>query len=179
MGDDECKIHLDAMREVYMLVVLNLKMLHDRYPPPMGNLLNDELKKGDLVLIKNQTLQSPFSARYEPSYRIIKKIGDKSYHVQDPTGKVKRVTARILQFMYPAEYYVAALLQIQMCGRTVKFINHPCLMPDLYKDLDDDRHTSVDKQTVSAKSTRCVARVIHHQHLTVSTCDPMVEMLYM
>ena len=37
MGDDECKIHLDAMREVYMLAVLNLKMSHDRYPPPMGN----------------------------------------------------------------------------------------------------------------------------------------------
>ena len=29
MGDDECKIHLDTMREVHMLVVLNLKMSHD------------------------------------------------------------------------------------------------------------------------------------------------------
>ena len=44
MGDDECKIHLDAMREVYMLVALNLKMSCDRYPPPMGNPCNDELK---------------------------------------------------------------------------------------------------------------------------------------
>ena len=30
-------------------------------------------------------------------------------------------------------------------------------MPDLYRDLDDDRHTAVDKQTVSMKSTRHVA----------------------
>ena len=46
MGDDECKIHLDAMREVYMLAVLNLKMsyAYDRYPPPIGNPHNDELK---------------------------------------------------------------------------------------------------------------------------------------
>ena len=44
MGDDECKIHLDAMREVYMLVVLNLKMSHERYPPPTGNPCNDKLK---------------------------------------------------------------------------------------------------------------------------------------
>ena len=29
-------------------------------------------------------------------------------------------------------------------------------MPDLYNDLDDDRHTAVDKQTVSTKSTRHV-----------------------
>ena len=62
MGDDECKIHLDAMKEVYILVVLNLKMSCDRYPLPMGNPHNDELKIGDLLLIKNQTPQSPFTA---------------------------------------------------------------------------------------------------------------------
>ena len=44
MGNDECKNHLDAVREVYMLVVLNLKMSHDRYPPPMGNPYINEVK---------------------------------------------------------------------------------------------------------------------------------------
>ena len=68
MGDDECKIHLETMREVYMLVVLNLKMSHDRYSPPIGNPHNDELKTGDLVLIESQNPQSPFSAKYKPSY---------------------------------------------------------------------------------------------------------------
>ena len=93
MGDDECKIHLDAMREVYMLAVLNLKMSHNRYPPPKGNPHNEELKIGDLELIKNQTPQSPFNAKYKPSYRIIKRIGDKSFNVKDPTGRVKTVSA--------------------------------------------------------------------------------------
>ena len=51
-----------------MLVVLNLKMSHDRYPLPVGNPYNDELNIGDLVLMKNQTPQSPFGARYKPSY---------------------------------------------------------------------------------------------------------------
>ena len=78
----------------------------------------------------------------------MKKIGDKSFNVQDPTGKVKKVSARHLQFMYPAEYYVTALPKRKIFGRTAKFINHPGLMPDLYKDLDDDKHTVVDKQTV-------------------------------
>ena len=55
MGDNECKIHLDVMREVYMLVMLNLKMSHNRYPPPMGDPCNKALKIGDLVLIKNLT----------------------------------------------------------------------------------------------------------------------------
>ena len=52
-------------------------------------------------------------------------------------------------------------------------------MPDLYKDLDDDGNTGMDKQTVSTKSTRHVAMVIHNQNLTVTSCNPMVEMLYM
>ena len=59
--------------------------------------------------------------------------------------------------MCPAEYYVKALPQMEMFGKTVKFFNHPSSIPDLYKDLDDDRHTAVDKQTVSTKSTRHIA----------------------
>ena len=47
--------------------------------------------------------------------------------------------------------------QMKMFRRTAKFINQPSLMPHLYKDLDDDRHTAVEKQTVSTKSTRHVA----------------------
>ena len=55
-----------------MLVVMNLKMSYDRYPQPMGNPHNDELKIGALVLIKNPTPQSPFNAKYKPNYQIIK-----------------------------------------------------------------------------------------------------------
>ena len=87
MGDNECKIHPGAMREVYMLVILNLEMSHDKYPPPTGNPHNKELKIGDLVLIENQTPQSPFDAKYRLSYRIIKRIGDKSFDMQAPTNE--------------------------------------------------------------------------------------------
>ena len=59
--------------------------------------------------------------------------------------------------MYPSEYYVTAHSQMEMFRRTAKFINHPNLIPDLYKDLDDDRYTAVDEQTVSTKSPRHVA----------------------
>ena len=66
--------------------------------------------------------------------------------------------------MYPAEYYVTALPQIEVFGRIAKFINHYVLMPDHYKDLDDDSHTAVDKQMVSTKSTIHVA--MGHPKLT-------------
>ena len=38
MGDNECRIHFDAMREIYMMTIMNLKMSHNRYPPLTINL---------------------------------------------------------------------------------------------------------------------------------------------
>ena len=46
----------------------------------------------------------------------------------------------------PCRVLCDSIPQIETAGRTAKFINHPGLMPDLYKDLDDGRHTAVDKQ---------------------------------
>ena len=59
------------------------------------------------------------------------------------SGKLKRVPAEHIQFIYPAEHYLAALPQKEIFGRTAKYINHPDLMPDLYKDLD---MTELDKR---------------------------------
>ena len=46
MGDDECRIDLDAMREIYMMTILNLKISCDQYPPVTGNPQNADLKIG-------------------------------------------------------------------------------------------------------------------------------------
>ena len=34
MSDEKCRIHLDAMQEIYMMVLLNLKMAWDKSPLP-------------------------------------------------------------------------------------------------------------------------------------------------
>ena len=46
-------------------------------------------------------------------------------------------------FIYPVEHYLTALPQKEIHGRTAKYINHPDLMPDLYKDLEEKE---VDKR---------------------------------
>ena len=35
MGDEKCRIHLNAMPEIYMMTVLNLKMARDKCPPQL------------------------------------------------------------------------------------------------------------------------------------------------
>ena len=74
-----------------MIAVLNLKMSHDQYPPPTGNPGNTDIKIGHLILIKNQAPHSMFDVKNKLSYHIAKKIGEKVFDVQDPTGKIKRV----------------------------------------------------------------------------------------
>ena len=132
------------MREIYVMAVLNLQMSWDWYPPQTSNHKNADLKVGDLILIKTQAPHSTFVVKYKPVYCIVKKIGEKAFDVQDQTGKIKRVSSEHIQFMYPAEHYLTALLQKEIFGRTVKHINHPDLMPDLYKDLEE---TEIDKET--------------------------------
>ena len=61
------------------------------------------------------------------------KIGEKDFDVQDPTRKIKRVSAEYVQFMY----YLTAVPQKEIFGRTAKYINHPHLMPDMYKDVEE------------------------------------------
>ena len=53
MGDDRCKIDLDTMREIYMMVVLNLKIARDKYPPLTCDPDNTDIKVGNMVLLKN------------------------------------------------------------------------------------------------------------------------------
>ena len=139
MGDDECRIHLNVMREIYMMAVLNFKMSWDHYPPLTGNPQTADLKVGDLILIKNQAPHSTFDAKYKPSYCIMKKIGEKAFDVQDPIVKIKRVSAEHIQFMYHAEHYLTAFPQKEIFGRTAKYINHPDLMPGLYRRLGRNR----------------------------------------
>ena len=42
-----------------------------------------------------------------------------------------------MNFMCPAEYYLTALPQKEIFGRTAKYITNADLMLDLYKDLEE------------------------------------------
>ena len=97
-----------------------------------------------MILIKNQAPYSTFDAKCKPSHCIVKKIGKKAFDVQDQTGKMKRVCAEHMQFMYLTEYYLTAFPKKEIFGRTAKYINNPNLMPDLHKDLGETNNKQGD-----------------------------------
>ena len=60
MGDKKCKIHLDAVWEIYMMAVLNFKMARDKNLPPIRDPSKTDFKIGDILL--KTTLQKILSA---------------------------------------------------------------------------------------------------------------------
>ena len=64
MGNEKCRIHLDAIREISMMTVLNLKTARDKCPPPIYNPNKTDFKAGDMVLLKNYTLTTAFGSKY-------------------------------------------------------------------------------------------------------------------
>ena len=86
----------------------------------------------------------------------MKKIGEKGLNVQDPTGKMKRVSAEHVQFIYPAEYYLTALPQKEIFARTAKYINRPDLMLDLYKDLEETDKKQRDHSSMQNDSIQVI-----------------------
>ena len=61
MGDKKCKIHLDEMQEIYMMAVLNFKMVQDKDPPnPIRDPSKTNFKIGDMFLLGNHTPKEYF-----------------------------------------------------------------------------------------------------------------------
>ena len=131
MDDEKCRIHLDTMKEIYMMAALNLKMAWDRSPSPTKDPSKINFKIGNMVLLRNHTFKHSFDSKYKPSFWICKKISDKTFEVQDNLGKVKKVSFQHLQLLDPTEHLLTNLLDINSFGRITKYINHPNLMADL------------------------------------------------
>ena len=72
MGDEKCRIHLDAMREIYMMTVFNLKTARDRCPHPIKDPHKTHFQLRDMVLLKNHTPTTAFDVKYKTSYGICK-----------------------------------------------------------------------------------------------------------
>ena len=76
MGDEKCRIHLDVMRKIYMMAVLNLKTARHKCPPQL-EILTRQVSNGRHYFNQNHTPKDAFDLKYKSSFRICKKISDK------------------------------------------------------------------------------------------------------
>ena len=71
LGNDENILPLEALKNLYQLVVTNLKYAREKRQPKM---YVESKLKGDLVLIKDHTAKA-FQSRYKGNFRVVTKRG--------------------------------------------------------------------------------------------------------
>ena len=73
LGNDENILSLEALKNIYQLVVTNIKLAHEKRQPNLY--VDPRLKEGDLVLVKDQTAKA-FQPRFKGNYRVISQKGN-------------------------------------------------------------------------------------------------------
>ena len=73
LGNDENILSLEALKNIYQLVVTNLKLAQEKRQSNIH--LDPKLKEGDLILGKDHTAKA-FQTRFKGNYRVISQKGN-------------------------------------------------------------------------------------------------------
>ena len=87
-GERGGHLHLDALQCLYVVTAENLKRAREKENTETETNLQNDLKIGDLVLVRDVNL-SIFIPKYSPNYRIIAIYGNNHIAVKAPDGKVQ------------------------------------------------------------------------------------------
>ena len=91
LGDDKNGLMIDAMHVLYQETVAHLIRSWQNREVNVPVLRGDMFEIGDLVLLKDH-IKETLKPQYNVTYRVVKKIGDKTVDISDQTGKVRRAT---------------------------------------------------------------------------------------
>ena len=73
LGNDENILSLEALKNIYQLVVTNLKLAREKKQPNLY--INPKFKGGDLVLVKDHMAKA-FQPRFKGNYRVVLQRGN-------------------------------------------------------------------------------------------------------
>ena len=158
LGNDENILSLEALKNIYQLVVTNLKLAQEKRQPNVH--LDPKLKEGDLVLVKDHTAKA-FQPSFKGNYRVVSQKGNQveiqpaeggetvKFHVTD----VKKITS--------VDQAISQLPDYNKLGRLTKLRLNPKNIPDLDWQLASELNTTpilyhtaqIDDQTVSMVQT--------------------------
>ena len=149
MDDEGCRIYPDAMTEIYMMAVHNLKVARDRCPPLTWDPDKAEFKVEKMVLLKKPQLMH-LVLNVNPASESVNIYLTKLFDIQDSKGNVRCVSIHHLQLLHPAEHVLTQLPDMASFGRTMKYINLPLLMPNLYSPTSVHRtNRKMNKQHIN------------------------------
>ena len=86
LGLDEGMIHLDKLRQIYMLAALKMREAQSKQTKQRYDEIS-KFKIGNLVMIKNFDSKSTWDAKHIPNFRVVCLIASRQLEVSDPMGR--------------------------------------------------------------------------------------------
>ena len=128
MGNDEGILSLEALQNIYQLVVTNLKIAREKRQPSI--IVESKLKEGDLVLIKDHTAKT-FKPRFKGDFRVIKQKGNQVEIRPAQGGESSKVHVADVKKVTPAKHIATQLPDYNKLGRMTKLRLNPKSIQDL------------------------------------------------
>ena len=133
------------MQRLYTVTAENLRKAREKENTETEMSLQNDLKIGDLVLVKNINL-GVFEPKYSPNHRIIAIYGNNHITVKAPDGKVQVRHRGHIKKIDPVDKVISLLPSMedyQKFGRKTKLLIHPDNIPDTNFLLPSRKQTEV------------------------------------
>ena len=144
-GERGGHLHLDALQCLYVVTAENLKQAREKESTETEMNSQNDLKIGDLVLVRNVNL-GVFEPKYSPNYRIIAIYGNNHIVVKAPDGKVQVQHKGNIKKIDPVDKVISLVPSaedFEKFGRKTKLLIHPDNIPDTNISLPSRKQIEV------------------------------------
>ena len=128
LGNDENILSLETLKNVYQLVVTNLKLVHEKRQPNLH--IDPKLKEGDLVLVKDHTAKA-FQPRFRGNYRVVSQKGNQVEVRPAEGGETTKFHITDIRKIIPVDQAIAQLSDYNKLGHLTKLRLNLRNIPDL------------------------------------------------
>ena len=141
-------LHLDVLQHLYTVTAKNLRRARQKENTETEMSLQNDLKIGDLVLVRDINSEV-FEPKYSPNYRIIAIYGNNHIAVKALDGKVQVRHRGHIKKIDPVDKVISLLPSTedyQKFGRKTKLLIHPDNIPDTNISLPSRKQTEVSTE---------------------------------
>ena len=135
LGDDKNGLLIDAMYVLYQETMASLVCSRQKTTVDVPVLRGEMFSVGDMVLLKDHNKEK-LLPQYTQTYRVIRKIGDKTVDIIDQQGKTRRTTFLQLRRVTPTEALLTKIPANLRFGRQAKYLKSS--LPEILKDISMD-----------------------------------------
>ena len=139
LGINENILSLEALKNMYQLVVTNLKLAQEKRQPNMH--LDPKLKEGDLVLVEDHTAKA-FQPRFKGTHRVVSQKGNQVEIWPAEGGETIKFQVTDIKKIMPVDQAISQLPDYNKLGRLTRLRLNPKNIPDLDWQLASELNTT-------------------------------------